>query len=328
VSRTRVEAAFWGGPPRAFEYWAHAACILPIESWPWFAAERRRRLLRPHRVPVKPLMREVRAKLVSGGPQTVSELGGGRIGSGWWNWSPTKMAVEELYNIGEVVCVERRAWKRVYDLAERAIPAELLTHDTSDEECHVHLVKLVAARLGVATERELGNYFGSPLRRTSVLAGIAGAGLVPVRVEGWSGNTWAHPDALRTLDAGGPRGRHRTTLLSPFDSLLWDRARVQKLFAFRHKLEAYVPAPKRVHGYYVMPLLTAGRLRGRVDPARAGTTLVARQLSVDPGSEGDMATALAEAATWVNCDRVAVPRVVPAESREPLLAALGDLGVS
>ena len=100
---------------------------------------------------------------------------------------------------------------------------------------------------------------------------------MPVTVEGWAKPAWADPAALET----SPRGRHRTTLLSPFDSLIWERARTERIFGFTHRLEAYVPKPKRVHGYFAMPLLAGGRLLGRVDPAREGTTLVARQVSLD-----------------------------------------------
>jgi len=272
IGRKAIEDAFWGSPPRAFEYWGHAACILPLRAWPWFAAARRQRQAHRHRQGVSDsALREVRARLTGGGPQTVAQLGGGRLSQGWWNWSPVKIAVEELYNIGEVVCVTRRGWRRVYDLAERAIPAELLAHEPPDEECHAYLVALAANGLGVAAERDLQQYFS--LNREAVRVGLMGAGLIPVRVAGWSGPAWASTGALAGLQSGGPRGRHRTTLLSPFDSLLWDRGRALRIFDFQHKLEAYVPAPKRVHGYYTMPLLAGGRLRGRVDPGREGTTL-------------------------------------------------------
>jgi uncharacterized protein YcaQ len=134
---------------------------------------------------------------------------------------------------------------------------------------------------------------------------------------------WADPDALAALGATG-RPRHRTTLLSPFDSLVWDRARTQRLFGFHHRLEAYVPRPKRVHGYYAMPLLSGGRLVGRVDPARDGTTLVARRVSVERRAVPAMARALREAAAWVGADAVAVEEVAPPELAAPLRAALAD----
>ncbi len=117
---------------------------------------------------------------------------------------------------------------------------------------------------------------------------------------------WADPAAL----AEAPRGRHRVTLLSPFDSLLWDRKRTRRMFGFEHSLEAYVPKAKRVHGYYAMPLLAGGRLLGRVDPVREGQTLVARQLSLDSAAAvPPMARALREAAEWVGCSAVEIGQV-------------------
>jgi uncharacterized protein YcaQ len=112
-------------------------------------------------------------------------------------------------------------------------------------------------------------------------------------------------------------------LLSPFDSLIWDRARTERIFGFTHRLEAYVPKPKRIYGYFAMPLLSGGRLLGRVDPAREGRTLVARHVSLEtPKAVAPMAAALVEAAGWVGCTSVAVERVTPAELAAPMTAAV------
>lgn len=148
---------------------------------------------------------------------------------------------------------------------------------------------------------------------------IADSGLVPVTVAGWGKPAWADPEALATA----PRGRHRTTLLSPFDSLVWERARTERIFGFAHRLEAYVPKPKRVYGYFAMPLLSGGRLLGRVDPAREGRTLVAKQVSLETSKAVlPMAQALREAAEWVGCSDVRVERVNAPELRRPLTEAL------
>jgi uncharacterized protein YcaQ len=307
IGREPVERAYWSaGAPRAFEYWSHAACVLPLESWPLFAFRRRwfrRRGRRWHDVP-QSACDGVRARLAADGPLTVKELGGGRGGGEWWDWSAVKVAVEWLLDVGEVVCVKRRGFARVYDLAERALPAALLAHEPSDHECLVALVAGAGRALGIATRADLAEHHR--LRGEQVDAVIADTGLVEARVEGWRDRAWADPAALAAL---GTRGRHRTTLLSPFDSLVWDRKRTQRLFGFAHRLEAYVPAHKRVHGYFAMPLLAGGRLVGRVDPARDGTTLVARRLSLEDGAGAwaaeAMSTALREAAEWVGCDAVA-----------------------
>ncbi|WP_405838790.1 winged helix DNA-binding domain-containing protein [Streptomyces platensis] len=315
VGRPAVEAAYWGTAPsdapaprpHSFEYWSHAACILPIEEWPHFAFRRRARRAKGHRWHIMEdsdrSCAAVLDRLAADGPLTTSELGGGRNGGEWWDWSETKIAVEWLLDTGQVVCTERRAWKRVYDLAERAVPEALLHDDLDDAECLRRLVAQAGAAMGVATRADLADYHR--LKAEQVDAVVADSGLVPVEVEGWGKPAWADPAVL----AAPPRGRHRTTLLSPFDSLIWDRPRTERIFGFTHRLEAYVPRPQRIHGYFAMPLLAGGRLTGRVDPAREGTTLVARQVSMQgPKAVAPMARALREAADWVGCDSVRVDR--------------------
>jgi uncharacterized protein len=326
VGRPAVEAACWGtdrhGAALAVEYWAHAACILPIECWPWFAFRRRRYRDRADwkRLATDATLAEVRGRLATDGPLTATELGGAKQGGVWWDWSPLKIAVERLLAYGEVVCVTRRGWKRVYDLPERAIPPALLT-EPDDEMCLRWLVRTAGTCLGVATVSELAEYYR--LRLDDARAAVADSGLVAVAVDGWPDPAWADPDALAALPV---KGRHRTTLLSPFDSLIWDRARTARLFGFEHRLEAYVPAPKRVHGYYTMPVLAGGRLVGRVDPRRSGSTLVARQVSLvdrpGPGALVATAAALTEAAAWVGCTSVAVEQATPPAFKRALAKAL------
>jgi uncharacterized protein len=317
VGRERVERAYWSGG--AFEYWSHAACVLPVEEWPMFAFRRRwfrARGVRWHEVP-EDAPDGVLAALRENGPMTVSDLGGARRGTEWWDWSDVKIAVEWLLDIGEVVCTERRGWKRVYDLPQRALPSEVLVDDPDDETCLRRLVGQAGRALGVATRADLADYHR--LRGDQVDAVVRDTDLVEVAVEGWRQPAWADPATLEALTV---RGRHRTTLLSPFDSLVWDRARTQRVFGFQHRLEAYVPAPKRVHGYFAMPLLAGGRLRGRVDPKREGATLVAKRVSVEPDATEPMAEALREAAGWVGCDAVALEAVDPPAAKRALRAAL------
>jgi uncharacterized protein YcaQ len=323
IGRRTIEDAYWTrtatGAPHAFEYWSHAACILPIEEWPHFAFRRRAYRARPHWNHQLPdgaydqVIKQLRAE----GPLTATDLGGAKKTSEWWDWSGTKVAVERALMYGEVVCVERRGWKRVYDLAERAVPAELLHDDLDDTECLRRLVRLAGQSLGVGTRADIADYHR--LKAEQVDAVIADSGLVPVTVEGWGRPAWADPAALETP----PRGRHRTTLLSPFDSLVWERARTERIFGFTHRLEAYVPRPKRVYGYFAMPVLAGGQLVGRVDPGREGRTLVARQVTLDgPRAVPAVAQALLEAATWVDCTNVRVERVDAPELRAPLLTEL------
>ncbi|MEU6368551.1 crosslink repair DNA glycosylase YcaQ family protein [Streptomyces sp. NPDC046931] len=326
IGRKAVDAAYWtsspagqAASPHAFEYWSHAACILPIEEWPHFAFRRRAYRSRPHWNHELPdgaydqVIKQLRAE----GPLTATDLGGAKRTSEWWDWSGTKVAVERALMYGEVVCVERRGWKRVYDLAERAVPPALLHDELDDSECLRRLVRLAGQSLGVGTRADIADYHR--LKGEQVDAVIADSGLVPVTVEGWGRPAWADPAAL----AAPPRGRHRTTLLSPFDSLVWERARTERIFGFTHRLEAYVPKPKRVYGYFAMPVLAGGRLVGRVDPAREGGTLVAKQVTLeDSRAVPAVAQALLEAASWVECTNVRVERVDAPALREALIGEL------
>ncbi|UQX04991.1 crosslink repair DNA glycosylase YcaQ family protein [Streptomyces sp. RerS4] len=313
VGRDTVEEAYWSDG-HAFEYWSHAACVLPIEEWPHFAFRRRARRARGHRWHVlqdkERSTRAVLDRLKADGPLTSTELGGAKNGGEWFEWSESKIAVEWLLDTGEVICSRRRGWKRVYDLPERVVPDALLHDEIDDRECLRRLVALAGRSLGVGTRADIADYHR--LKGEEFDAVVEDAGLVPVEVEGWGKPAWADPAALATE----PRGRHRTTLLSPFDSLVWDRPRTERIFDFTHRLEAYVPKPKRIHGYFAMPLLAGGRLQGRVDPAREGRTLVARQLSLtSPKAAAPMARALREAAEWVGCDAVRLERAgTPAEA--------------
>ncbi|GAA1856772.1 crosslink repair DNA glycosylase YcaQ family protein [Actinomadura bangladeshensis] len=348
VRRTAIEAAYWGNGSRpserrtpggpgssavgggypAFEYWAHAASVIPMADWPLFAFRRRAYLERGwrwHKVP-EGVCDDVRARLKADGPLTTKELGGAKASAEWWDWSDHKIGIEWLLDIGEVVCVERVGWRRVYDLAERAVPPDLLGQEPDDDACLTALVARAGRALGVATRGDLADYYR--IRQDQVDRVIEATGLVPARVDGWPQPAWADPEAL----SSPPRGRHATTLLSPFDSLVWDRARASRVFGFDHRLEAYVPKDKRVHGYFAMPLLAGGRLIGRVDPAREGRTLIARQASLEPWatrtaartetSAAALATALWRAAAWVGCDDVRVERTpLPPTLLENALAA-------
>ena len=176
VGRAEVEAACWGtdraGLPVAVEYWAHAACIMPIELWPWFAFRRRKLAANPRwggHVHTNPVVGEVLRRLETEGPLTSSELGGskngGPDGAGeWWDWSPIKVAVERLLDLGQVVCSTRRGWRRVYDLTERVLPpAVAAVGDPPDEECWRTLIALAGRCLGVGTVRDLAEYFRIPV---------------------------------------------------------------------------------------------------------------------------------------------------------------------
>jgi uncharacterized protein len=343
VPREQIEQAYWHpARPAAFEYWAHAACVLPLEHWPYFAFRRRAfraRGVRWHQSHQE-TCEKVLARLRAEGPLTATQLGGAKGGGPWWDWSDVKIAVEWLLDTGDVICVRRTGWRRVYDLPERVLPGELLDPDPSDLECLAYLAGVTARALGVVTRADLIDYhrLNFPARETGqytrlVAEAAQAAGLIRVAIAGdgpgraagpararGDASGWADPAALQQA---ADRGRHRVTLLSPFDSLVWDRKRTLRMFGFEHSLEAYVPKHKRVHGYFTMPLLAGGRLAGRVDPAREGKTLVARKVSLERSAAVEpMAQALREAANWVGCDDVRLEQVEPAEHARRLAAAL------
>jgi uncharacterized protein YcaQ len=316
VGRDRVEATYWGHG-RAFEYWSHAACILPMASYPLFAFRRRGIRARPDRWGAREAAVDtVRRALADRGPLTATELGGARRQSGWWNWSEAKDAVEWMLAIGEVAVTDRRSWKRVYDLASRAVlsdpqPSWVDEHGVfgpSDEECVRGLLLQSIRVLGVGTRADLRDVHrlsgqGGPPQEAKVrllergLRALLETGeIVEVTVEG-SPEPWlADPAALRRI----PRtDASVTTLLSPFDSLVWHRPRLQRLFDVSHRIEAYTPKHKRERGYFAMPLLHQGRIIGFVDPAREGTALVARKVTMFEPDVDAFAIALAEAAQWV-----------------------------
>ncbi len=325
VGRARVERAYWGPKSATFEYWSHAACVLPLEDWPAYAFKRRARLAKGKRWHVlqeqDKTCGEVVARLRADGPLTANELGGAKKGGPWWDWSETKIAAEWLLDIGEVVCRERRGFQRVYDLAERAVPADLLGSEWTDEECAVRLVAAAGRSLGVATEADLAVYHGLP--RPLVRRALASTDLVEVTVEGWTPRAYADPAALALL---GARARGRDVLLSPFDSLVWYRERVERLFGLRHRLEAYVPKHKRVYGYFAMPVLSGTTIVGLVDPGRRDDVLVAKQVTLfRPGATAGVARALVEAASWVGCTEIVLERVDPVSARSELEGRLAEL---
>ncbi|HEY5111590.1 MAG TPA: crosslink repair DNA glycosylase YcaQ family protein [Acidimicrobiales bacterium] len=324
IPRKKIEAAYWGAKSETFEYWSHAACVLPIELWPAFGAKRRARTQRGFRwhqlKDHKKSCADVIQRLRSDGPLTSRELGGAKKGGTWWDWSEVKIAAEWLLDTGMIVCRERRGFERVYDLAERSIPSDLLSLEFDDETCAEILVGSALRALGVATAVDLAAYHGTHVN--TVRAVLRSRESREVHVEGWRDVAYMSEHA----EAGLARGlRGPVVLLSPFDSLLWDRARLERLFQTTYRLEAYVPATKRVVGYFAMPILVGDRLVGLVDPKRIGDTLHARHVVINtPSAVDHIALALRNAASWVGCDKIVIDRVTPASSLPSLRASVAS----
>jgi uncharacterized protein len=256
---------------QVFEYWGHEASLHPVERHPLL----RWRMMYEHQWKgvrdaardspemVASALAEIRAR----GPVTISDLEvhqqSPRREASWWGWGNGKRVVEHLFYAGEITAIRQNGFTRSYLLPEQWIPAAVLAAPTPASDDGMKGLLLVAAQAhGLGTARDLADYYRINVPTANrLLAELAADGaLVPVRVEGWRQPAYLHPDAHQ------PRRRLRArALLSPFDSLIWERDRTERLFDFRYRIEIYVPQPKRVHGYYVLPFLLDEALVGRVD---------------------------------------------------------------
>jgi uncharacterized protein len=317
-----LDRATYRRPRSLFEYWGHEASLLPVELHPamrWRMA-RAAEFAWPgvHRIATQraDLVKWVREEVAQRGPVTAAQIEEDlprRRGDDWgWNWSDVKTALEWLFWTGEVAAASRNgAWARVYDVPERVLPAEVLAAPALPEpEAFRRLVATAAAALGVAAPAELRDYFRLPVAgfRDAVDALVEEGELVPVQVEGWRQPAWRHRDARapRTIPGAG--------LLSPFDPVVWERSRAERLFGFRYRIEIYVPAAKRVHGYYVLPFRLGDRLVGRVDlkaDRQARVLRVPAAWREPQAPEVETAEALAaelwRLAGWLGLEGVAAP---------------------
>jgi uncharacterized protein len=322
-------------PRLLVEYWGHVASLLPVTDWPLFRWRMRGvearpwRLLRDaeerHPAVVQDVLDVVKALGPIGAGGIERELGAradGRRG-GWWEWSDVKVVCEWLFDTGRLTTGTRRAFERLYDLPERVLPPEILAAPEVPEDDAVRaLLERSAQALGVATEPDLRDYYRlKPQRSRRAVAELVEAGrLEPVTVPGWR-----HP-AYRHVEARTPRRIEGRALLCPFDPVVWERERTERLFGFHYRIEIYVPEPKRVYGYYVFPFLLDGELVGRVDvkaDRQAGLLRVPGAFS-EPGVDtarvvAELAGELRLMADWLGLDGVAVG------DRGDLAAALGKL---
>ncbi len=293
---------------RVFEYWAHEASLVPLDlhpalRWRMARADRgeagyagMRAFAGPRRAEAMALLARIR----DDGPLGASDVEAGR--TGWWEWSEPKRMLEWLFYAGHVTTrTRRRGFERVYDLPERVIPSSVLALPALDErEAHLVLVDRSARALGIATLGELGDYFRLGGRDTQLAVAdlVEDGTLIPATVPGW-------PKAFLHARARAPRRIAASALLAPFDPMVWERARAERLFGFRYRIEIYVPAAQRQHGYYVLPFLHAGRLAARVDlkADRPRSRLLVPALHLEPDAPPDTREALeAELrllATWL-----------------------------
>ncbi|GAB3656482.1 winged helix-turn-helix domain-containing protein [Nocardioides korecus] len=310
-------------PRRVVEYWAHVQALMPVELWPvmqhrmeefrdsprWGEWQRRN-----HEVVARVL-----AEVGQGGAATARMLDDGapRSREHWgWNWSEARKALDYLFVSGQLAIAGRTpSFEPVYDLPERVLPPAVLALPTpTREEAVVELVRRAARSHGVATLRDLTDYYRLQMQRG---AGQAAAGraveqlveageLEPVRVQGWDRPAYLHREAAL------PRTVRARALLSPFDPLVWERERTEKLFGFHYRIEIYVPAAQRRHGYYVLPFLLGDRIVGRVDlkADRATGTLRVQasyaEEAAPPDTAHELAEELRDLARWLDLDEIVV----------------------
>lgn len=251
-----------------FEYWGHEASLIPTEHHRLFRWRmdrgvkwnRMKRLEEEHPGYIEDVYEQVEER----GPLQTRDLRepGQRDPASMWGWSNGKVALEVLFLQGRVSVAERSNFTRLYDITERVIPDEHLNSETPEgEEGPEELIMLAAQSLGVGTADDLADYYriSLPLARPIIRRLVESDRLTEVEVKGWSSPGYLHPDAIL------PRRARGTALLSPFDSLVWYRPRVERLWGFHYRIEIYVPEPQRVYGYYVLPFLLDGDLVARVD---------------------------------------------------------------
>jgi len=300
--RKLLDSAAWGRKSKRtmFEYWAHEASLLPLDlhpllRWRMAAAERGeigwkslRAFAGDRREEADAVLDRIRAE----GSLAASDFEHGKGQGGWWGWGDTKATLEWLFWAGLITTATRRAsFERIYDLPERVIPPAILALPTPDPaDAKRALVERSARAHGIATATDLRDYFrlDPASARTAVAELVEQNVLIPVAVEGW------RQPAFRHRDASMPRWSRGQALLAPFDPLVWERDRTERLFGFRYRIEIYVPADKRVHGYYVLPFLLDDRLVGRVDlkADRQNSRLLVRQVTWEPGAPPDAAERL------------------------------------
>ncbi|TWP50360.1 winged helix-turn-helix domain-containing protein [Lentzea tibetensis] len=318
-----VDEAAWSHSTRKprllVESWAHEASLVPIEDWPllrsgakkpgWWQGYQQIADGEPG------LVEDLLAAVKELGPIGAGALERALLGEGprargpWWDRSEVKRLCEWMFGTGVLTTGTRKGFERLYDLTERVIPPDVLSRSVSPEDGARALVSRAAVALGVATEPDLRDYYRlDPRRSQQAVASLVDEGVLePVAVTGWTAPAYRH------VSARVPRRVLGRALLCPFDPLIWERARTERIFGFRYRIEIYVPEPKRVHGYYVFPFLLDGSLVARVDlkADRARSALLVQSAFAEPGVDharvaAELAAELREMATWLELEEVII----------------------
>jgi uncharacterized protein len=329
-----------------FEYWSHAACFIPIEDYGLYrrfmieGGEKTRSWMQAHHEEIEHVMEHISKK----GPVRAAEFArtDGKAG-GWWEWKPEKRALEHLFAAGELMISRRENFHRVYDLRERvlanALPGWEDALAPNEQEVRRALALKTVRALGVTVDRWVPDYFRTPKKGVArLLEELADEGeLIRAGIEGLDEPAYVHPDNAGTAEKilSGRLRSTVTTLLSPFDPVVWDRARALELFDFEEKIEVYTPAARRRYGYYSLPVLHDGALVGRLDAKahRKQGTFEVKAIHLEPDTPinddlvSGLAGALRDCAGWHGTPEVLVRRSDPPELAELLrISAEDDTG--
>ena len=330
--KSLLDRLVFGRTSTYLEYWAHEAAIIPRESWPlfrWRMDANRARYSTPGSWVAEngPMLDWLRAELADRGAVAASEIehDSGKGAGGWWGWSEVKTGLEWLFRFGEAVSAGRSRFERRYALASSALPPALLEREVPPADAIRELLGLSARAQGIGTLTDLADYYRikSEPARVAVHELVDAGELQPVTVAGWNQPAFLHRDARI------PRRIETTALLSPFDPVVWERKRAERMFGFRYRIEIYTPAHQRVFGYYTLPLLIDDRLVGRVDLKNDRQNRVLRVQSAWTETDAPRETAarlailLREIATWQGLEGIEVM------ARGDLaLAVASELGVT
>ena len=297
------------------EYWAHEAAIIPAETWPlyrWRMDANRARYSTPGSWVAEngPMLDWLRAELADRGAVAASEIehDSGKGAGGWWGWSEVKTGLEWLFRFGEAVSAGRSRFERRYALASSALPSALFEREVPRSDAIRELLLLSARAHGIGILADFADYYRikSEPARAAVHDLVDAGELLPVTVEGWNRPAYLHRDARI------PRRVEATALLSPFDPVVWERRRAERMFGFHYRIEIYTPAPKRIFGYYTLPLLIDDRLVGRVDLKSDRQNRVLRvqsswtEVDAPPETAARLAPLLRETAAWQGLDAIEV----------------------
>ncbi|HEY4369540.1 MAG TPA: winged helix-turn-helix domain-containing protein [Steroidobacteraceae bacterium] len=305
-----------------FEYWGHEASLLPLQLQPLFRWRmeqasrgegtwgRLKRYATEHQELVAAALAQIRDRGALGAGELEAS---GKSSGSWWGWSQGKEIMEWLFWTGQVTTARRRNFERLYDLPERVLPPAILSAVTpSRSDAQRTLMAIAARAMGIGTLRDLRDYFRLPVADAAARLGelVEAKVVIPVQVEGWKQLAYVGADTRL------PRRVEAAALLSPFDSLIWERQRTERLFNFHFRLEIYTPSHKRQHGYYVLPFLFGDRVVGRVDlkSDRARSRLQVRGGSLEEGIKSreskDVVAALAgelqKLALWLGLEKFEV----------------------